>query len=169
MRSLFLSLFFLVACDSSTANTSDLSLPDLKASSDLAAPAGDLAGTCYQPQLSIACGSDTCGGAKPYCCRWGTYAQFEDAYCSATPACNFGDGFEPSQTIVDRCDDAADCPDGQLCCDAESKGPTHRAGAYCAADCSVFAYGIQLCTKNCECASGSCDTHASNGDSLCSF
>jgi hypothetical protein len=101
----------------------------------------------------VACGGLTCSGATPVCCNdtgGASTCIAAAASCSGTPPYNF---------YASVCDDAADCPPGQVCCDGYNKGLGRDDGATCAPSCVGAVpppYSFQRCAKDCECPSGAC-------------
>jgi len=99
---------------------------------------------------SIYCGSSPC--APPSLCCAGEVGGIVSGQClPAFPGCVAGGA--PL-----KCDDAADCPGGQVCCGSISKGSA------CSATCSS---GGQLCRTDAECQSGACKPVSGGGYSTC--
>jgi hypothetical protein len=143
----------------------DLSTPDL-AEGDLSAPAvatdagGDASAMCVAPHVAVKCGSDTCTGVTPICCRTLSNRHF----CVAQPGdCNQDAGTGPFDfTFYDECDDAADCASGQICCSSYNKGFNILMEARCvSAACGPPdgpPFSLQVCAKDCECRKGTCSS-----------
>jgi hypothetical protein len=82
---------------------------------------------------------------------------------SASDECVQRGAPEVQAYIASECEDAADCPQGEVCCDQYNKGLGRREGSTCETDCDVFMYGFQLCSQSCECLDGS----TCNSDGYC--
>lgn len=109
---------------------------DGRASSEAAPPDG--AAACPPLPRSIACGdAGACTGTDDCC-------QFEQT-CSAN-YCND----KPVDAVP--CDDANDCPAGQVCCEDYNKG-VGATEVSCAVACS-WALASQRCMRDCECLGG---------------
>jgi hypothetical protein len=97
---------------------------------------------------TVVCGTDVCEGATPVCCEH----VLTDRYaCFATA----GD----TCTGLLACDDAQDCPDGEVC-GANIGGKTFDVVTLCESPSNVGlradgTYGDQqVCAQDCECSPG---------------
>jgi hypothetical protein len=104
--------------------------------------------------MTIQCGLDPCTTPAEQCCvvqsDAGASASCESAG-TACPGINIG------------CDEAADCPSGQVCCGEVSfgsDGPTLKST--CAASCTGLTRR-QLCRTNTECGSEACEVTPCQG------
>jgi hypothetical protein len=118
------------------------------------------------PTTGVRCGAVQCQGATPVCCyNWVFLGAILDAQClPAGGDCHHlgagkecpGDGncdattCRGCQTSVYQCDDASDCPAGEVCCYHTFQG------ASCEASCPPSsATQLQPCHDDCECTNGS--------------
>lgn len=115
----------------------------------------------------VTCGATICTGDRPVCCRHDyvvPVAQFcveRDQTASCVPGAPVPTG------VAALCDEAADCPSGQVCVDSTRKGGGvgRTEGARCVAACGPYPhYAFQICQSDCECVrgarcvSGACDS-----------
>lgn len=107
----------------------------------------------------VACGAATCDTSKQVCC-------FADGGAKATcttPRPTDG-GKPPANACVGTeafCDEAADCPAGQVCCGFV--GSTGGFATSCATSCGT---GLQFCHGNAECVSGTCTAQQCRGETI---
>lgn len=150
-----------IRLDASADANIDANAPPIDAASDAAADAR----VCTTVSLSCAprrapvvrCGTGTCSGATPICCST-KYNTFGAPHCADSVDDCWVDGgaVENSAIIIDRCDDTADCAEGQFCRDAFNKGLTRRNGGECTNICreDLSSSMYQRCSSDCECPSG---------------
>jgi hypothetical protein len=146
--------------DDSSMESDDATTPSGEASTDAGAKDGEAkdggdsgASTCVVPDggmactpHSVACGSTPCTTPTDVCCANGfTMGVPTTGTCQASTTCGLG------STEV-ACEEAADCPSGQLCCETP---PTLGGGPgtqTCSGACPAPSY--QLCRSNTECSGG---------------
>lgn len=91
----------------------------------------------------VPCGNKDCELPGKVCCT-NNFNQ-----CGTPPASE--DDAKKCRAKV--CDEAADCPNGQVCCMDGSNMPT----SYCAANCK--GQDVKLCQSNAECGNSTCETY----------
>ncbi len=99
---------------------------------------------------AITCGSTTCDPASAFCCALPDGA-------TTDLSCQSSGGNCPNGGVI-RCDEAADCPAGNVCC-WDTSGPV------IASDCHTDCTGgggmrYQACKTEGECLGGTCAVHA---------
>lgn len=105
----------------------------------------------------VTCGGTSCDLTKQFCC-------IADAgnTCTNYPP---DSGPPPKNSCTGQtkvlCDEAADCPSGQICCGFV--GSTGGFTTSCAASCGT---GIQFCRGSAECTSDSCVAQTCRGESV---
>jgi hypothetical protein len=91
----------------------------------------------------IPCGNITCN-AQPFACCLTRNGTMSMVSCTDPGTCPTG-----AMSAELDCNEAADCPMGQVCC-------KNGALTQCVSSCM----GTQICTKNAECTSGGCRTYS---------
>lgn len=102
----------------------------------------------------IQCGTTECTVGSQYCCIANDAGSFT---CDTTSTKCQGTMMSPGTSMY--CDEAANCPDAQVCC-----GFAGSAGGYataCQPSCGGNA--VQFCRGSAECASGPCVVQHCNG------
>lgn len=98
--------------------------------------------------LHIACGSSLCDAGAQICC-------INDGGAKETCAIPQSDGGKPPPNACTgtkmACDEAADCPSGQVCC-----GFVGIAGGFATSCQTSCGTGLQFCHGSAECMTGSC-------------
>ena len=116
----------------------------------------------------VQCGGDVCEGDTPLCCKHTStenYLGCVDSKQSCTDLTHelypeLINTTEMAYFGIFECEDAADCPQGEVCCDQFNKGRSFYEGSTCETTCDVFMYGRQLCSQSCECRDGlSCEPY----------
>lgn len=107
----------------------------------------------------VTCGGTSCDLTKQFCCITDAGA---GNTCTTYPP---DSGPPPKNSCTGEtkvlCDEAADCPSGQVCC-----GFVGASGGFatsCAASCGT---GIQFCRGSAECTSDSCVAQTCRGESV---
>ena len=132
-----------------------------------------------EPQVQ--CGEEICQGSTPLCCMaYISYASgnmdYKGCVDSLQSCYDIGREEVPedepwldlSNYIASACEDAADCPQGEVCCNQYNKGLGRNEGSTCETNCDVFMYGHQLCTQSCECLDGlTCEMSDDSGWGYC--
>ena len=107
----------------------------------------------------VTCGTTPCDVATQFCCITDGGAK---QTCDTDPP---DSGKPPPATCTTGskafCDEAADCPSGQLCCGFVGAGGGFATT--CAASCGT---GIQFCRGSAECTSGSCVVQQCRGENV---
>jgi hypothetical protein len=154
------------AGDDTTTETDDSSTTELEAgpvaeagaSKDAGAKDGGdgaAANACVVPEggaactpHSVACGASPCTTPADQCCANG----FTSGAPNTGSTCSAVDASCGILTTAVACDEAADCPSGQVCCETPAGlGPGTQL---CASSCASGSY--QLCRSNTECGSAKC-------------
>lgn len=98
--------------------------------------------------LHVACGNLQCDAGTQVCC-------INDGGTKETCTPVQQDGGKPPPNVCTAtkmaCDEAADCPSGQICCGFVGSGGGFNTA--CQASCGT---GLQFCHGSAECSSGSC-------------
>ena len=105
----------------------------------------------------VTCGATSCDLAKQYCCI--TSDGGKDT-CTNNPPDSGTSNLCVGGTKA-FCDEAADCPNGQICCGFV--GPMGGFTTSCQASCGT---GIQFCRGSAECTSDSCVAQTCRGESI---
>ena len=107
----------------------------------------------------VTCGSTSCDLTKDVCCVADGGAKFTCTVPRPT------DGGKPPPNACTGteafCDEAADCPAGQVCCGFV--GATGGFATSCATSCGT---GLQFCHGNAECVSGTCTAQPCRGETI---
>ena len=100
---------------------------------------------------AVSCGASTCTTSTQYCCiRFEFDGGVADASCVADDA-----GGAACQTFKERCNEAADCDAGSVCCaELLAGGSSTCRKASTDPNDLCGAGGVQLCRTNTECATG---------------
>jgi hypothetical protein len=140
-------VFALVSCDAERIDftTGADASPDVVVLADVASDTG-LVST---PGV-IACGASTCDPQTAFCCALPNGS-------TTDLSCQTSGGNCPNGGVI-QCDEAADCPSGNICC-WDTSGPA------IASDCRTDCTGgggtrYQACATESECLSGTCASHA---------
>jgi hypothetical protein len=116
----------------------------------------DGAGSCDQPP-TVSCGGDSACPVSPGLCCYNVSGTVPSTTCQASAA---GCTASPTQcyAIQIQCDDAGDCPGGQVCCYACGLGfPNAMVSCLAPADCNPnlgLSYHLIVCSTDAECSSG---------------
>jgi hypothetical protein len=146
----WIALAFVVACDAERIDfTNGADASSLDAGGDASADVVPDAAIVSSPD-AIACGPATCDPQSAFCCATPDGA-------TTDLACQTSGGNCPSGGVI-HCDEAADCPAGNVCC-WDTSGPV------VASDCHTDCTGgggtrYQACKTNGECLTGTCAAHA---------
>lgn len=96
----------------------------------------------------ITCGKASCSGSTPVCCD-GVSCLAKDQPC---------ENVDPPFSFADECDDAADCPSGQICIAFTDPFNTVRVCGEpdLLGEEEPMTDASQVCVQTCECVSGTC-------------
>jgi hypothetical protein len=132
-----------------------MQLPDAGAdgSNDAAPP---LEGDAPDPG-SVVCDGLPCASLDHYCCD-DNMAGTEKCVPDQVSACA---GFRR------KCDEAADCPGGQVCCIPPNAAPFIAYTTFCVASCTFDPLAYQVCKTDAECEKGmACVTQPCHGETI---
>jgi hypothetical protein len=143
----WVALVFILACDAERIDFTT------GADASLDAPALDdtsLDAAIVSTPDAIACGATTCDPTSAFCCALPNGA-------TTDLSCETSGGNCPNGGVI-HCDEAADCPVGNVCC-WDTSGPV------IASDCHTDCTGgggtrYQACKTDSECLSGTCASRA---------
>jgi len=128
------------------------------APADAASCAAYAATLCRSETTGISCGSSSCSGATPFCCRVDNEPKEFSCFALGEPCGADAGMFGPRWGVTLLCDDADECAPGERCVDYLRKGGGvgFTEGARCEPACGPTRgpYPIQLCRRDCECEPG---------------
>jgi len=104
---------------------------------------GGAAGAVPSDPGSVPCGATTCALPDSYCC--------DPSMRGGEPSCLPSDDFD-CQGFRQRCNEAADCPSGNLCCSVPAQAPWYVYSSSCEPACDSML--PQICKTDAECANG---------------